>query len=139
MTPKPQAIARLGFSPDARAAFDRLSEKVRIGLRRKLRELGTNPALGKPLVGDLKGYYRITYGCLRAISKVLAPDAATTAAVNSDIVIMHVLYIGPRKEGSAGDPYERAAIAALQEGDRAALELLDQIIREFHGENLPDD
>jgi mRNA-degrading endonuclease RelE of RelBE toxin-antitoxin system len=133
-----QAVVKIGFSPDARAAFERLPAKVQAGLRRKLREFGLNPAIGKPLIADLKGYHRVTYGRLRAISKAVGPYVVATAKAEGGIIIVHVLEIGPRKEGSGDDPYERAAIAALQAGDREAQALLERTIQQLHAGNLPE-
>jgi mRNA-degrading endonuclease RelE of RelBE toxin-antitoxin system len=114
---------RIGFSADAKAVFDKLPAKVRDGLRRKLRDFGANQAIGKPLVGALQGYYRVTYGRIRAVAEVLA-------RVAGGIVVVHVLHIGMRKEGSASDPYETAAIEALKRGDPEAIALLEALVQQ---------
>ena len=111
---------RIGFSAEAKAVFDKHPTKVREGLRRKLRDFGTNQAIGKPLVGALLGYHRITYGRIRAVAEVLARVAEGT-------VVVHVLYVGLRKEGSASDPYETAAIEALKGSDPEAIALLEAV------------
>jgi mRNA-degrading endonuclease RelE of RelBE toxin-antitoxin system len=131
-------LVRIGFSPDARATFERLPAKVRVGLRRKLREFGINPDVGKPLIGELAGYRRVTYGRLRAISKATRPYAVAIAKIEGSIVIVHVLTIGARKEGSGDDPYERAAIAALQAGDDEVGALLEQVLLQLRAGSLPD-
>ncbi|HEV3156566.1 MAG TPA: hypothetical protein VGZ00_04405 [Candidatus Baltobacteraceae bacterium] len=133
-----QVLVRIGFSPDARTAFDRLPSKVQDGMRRKLREFGANPSIGKPLIGELKGYHRVTYGRLRAISKALAPHFIATAKLEGSVVVVHVLEIGPRKEGSGDDPYERAAIASLKAGDHDAQALLEETIQQLQAGNLPE-
>lgn len=118
-----QPAVRLGFSPGARAQFEGLPEKIKTGLRRKLRDFGQNPGLGKPLVGVLQGYHRITYGRLRTIAM------RVVASISDGIVLVHVLWVGQRKEGASDDAYERAAIAALRAGEadaHSALELLLQ-------------
>jgi mRNA-degrading endonuclease RelE of RelBE toxin-antitoxin system len=114
---------RIGFSADAKAAFDKLPAKVRDGLRRKLRDFGTNQAIGKPLVGALQGYHRVTYGRIRAVAEVIA-------RVADGIVIVHVLHVGLRKEGSASDPYETAAIEALKRGDPEAIALMETLVHQ---------
>ena len=121
----------LGFSPVARAAFVRLPEKARVGLRRKLHDFGANPAIGKPLIGTLQGYFRVSYGRLRAICTIHASTVL-------------VLIIGLRREGASDDPYERAAIAALQSGDSEARELVEKAIQEDHARSsesaqIPED
>jgi|GEM_PF-5545060 mRNA-degrading endonuclease RelE of RelBE toxin-antitoxin system len=114
----PKGAARLAFSRAALAEFKKLPEKVQMGLRRKLLDFGITPAIGKPLVGSLKGYHRVTYGRLRTIATV-----SEKAADGAMVVV--ALHIGLRKEGSQNDPYEVAAAKALKGDDaeaRAALE-----------------
>jgi len=129
----PEAMrVRIGFSPEAKAAFDKLSTKVREGLRRKLRGFGANQAIGKPLVGALQGYHRVTYGRIRAVAEVIA-------RVADGIVIVRVLHIGLRKEGSPSDPYETAAIEALKRGDPDAIALLEAMVQQaLHEAQEPD-
>lgn len=114
---------RVGFSAEAKAIFEKLPAKVRDGLRRKLRDFGTNQAIGKPLIGALQGYSRITYGRVRAIVEAIA-------RVADGVVIVHILYVGLRKEGSASDPYEAAAIEALTRGDPEAISLMEALVHQ---------
>jgi len=114
---------RIGLSAGAKAVFDKLPVKVRDGVRRKLHDFGTNQAIGKPLVGTLQGYHRITYGRIRAVAEAIA-------RVADGIVIVHVLYVGLRKEGSASDPYETAAIEALKRGDPEAIALMEALVHQ---------
>jgi len=120
---------RLGFSPAARAAFDSFSNKVRSGIRRKLRDFGEDPAVGKPLVGALQGYHRITYGRVRTVSLRII------AKVEDDLVIVYVLHIGLRKAGASDDPYE-IATAALARQDREALDVLEALVEQLHAGEL---
>jgi mRNA-degrading endonuclease RelE of RelBE toxin-antitoxin system len=121
--PALQPEVRIGFSPGAQSQFDGLPAKVRAGLRRKLHEFGENPALGKPLVGPLQGYHRVTYGRVRAIAMQMIASFA------DGIVVVHVLWVGLRKAGSSDDAYERAAIAALRAGDPDAHAILEQLLQ----------
>jgi hypothetical protein len=133
----PTGAVRLGFSGEAKAVFEKLPVKVQDGLRRKLLAFGANPAIGKPLVGALRGYHRVTYGRVRSIAEVLAADVI--AKVAAGIVVVHVLHIGLRKEGSANDPYEVAALEALKAGDPDAIALLETLVRQaIQGEQAPE-
>ncbi len=132
----PQAVpapgtVRLGFSDVARADFEKLTTKVQKGLRRKLREFATNPAIGKPLVGELQGYRRVTYGRVRSIAELIVK-------VTDRVVIVH--HLGLRKAGSATDPYEAAAVAALNAGDPDAMAAMEALIHQtMQGPQPPDD
>jgi mRNA-degrading endonuclease RelE of RelBE toxin-antitoxin system len=119
----PKAV-RIGFAPEAREAFQRLSLKVRNGLRRKLKDIGANEVLGKPLVRELQGFRRVSYGRLRAVAYVDLIIKTT-----GDVTVVIVVRIGPRAEGSRRDPY-RVAVEALGRGDKDAIELLNLIVRE---------
>lgn len=122
---------RIGFSDVARADFEKLATKVQKGLRRKLREFGMNPAIGKPLVAELQGYRRVTYGRVRSIAEFVVK-------VTGRVVIVH--YVGLRKAGSSDDPYEAAAVAALNAGDRDAIAALEALVQQaVHGPQTPDD
>ena len=128
----PTGAVRLGFAPDAKAVFEKLPAKVHDGLRRKLRDFGANPAVSKPLVCELQGYYRVTYGRMRSIAEVVAETA-------EGVVVVHVVYIGLRKEGSARDPYEVAAMAALQRADPDAVALMETLVYQvLRGPQPPD-
>jgi mRNA-degrading endonuclease RelE of RelBE toxin-antitoxin system len=120
----PPRAVRVGYSPEARAALDALPRKVRDGLRRKLRDFGTNPAIGKPLVGVLQGYHRVTYGRVRSIAEVIV-------RVANDLTIVMVLYVGLRKAGAADDPYEVAAIEALKAQDPDAVAAMEAMIAQL--------
>jgi len=128
----PSGAVRIGFSRDARAVFEGLSTGVRAGLRRKLRDFGGNPAVGKPLVGALKGYHRITYGRLRAVAHL-----QIVATVSDGVVIVFVLYIGLRSAGSRDDPYELAA-EALRRGEADAIEALELMVQQHHAGDPSD-
>jgi hypothetical protein len=127
----PTGTVRVGFSPEAKEAFDALPAKWRDGLRRKLYDFGGNPAIGKPLVGALRGYHRVTYGRVRSIAEAIAKVA-------DGIVIVHVLYLGLRKEGAADDPYELAAAKAIRSGDPDAIEALEKLVQQMLSGNAPD-
>ncbi len=114
----PSGVVRVGFSSGALAFFNKLPAKVRDGLRRKLRDFGMNPAIGKPLIGDLQRYRRVTYGRVRSIA-----EAVVTNALGA--ITVYVLHIGLRKEGSADDAYEAAAIEALKRRDPEVFTLIE--------------
>ena len=124
-------MVRIGFAPGAHAAFDAFSNKVKAGLRRRLREFGKNPAIGKPLIGALQGYYQITYGRIRTVSLRIVVSR------EDETVLVHVLHIGLRKAGAADDPYEIAA-AAFGRQDRDAITLIEELARQFQAGELND-
>ncbi len=123
---------RVGFSLEAKGAFDKLPAKVQAGLRRKFREFGENRTGAKPLVGALKGYHRVTYGRVRSIVEAIVKVA-------DGIVIVHVLYLGLRKAGAGDDPYEVAAVKALKRGDPDAVEALKVLVQQLLTGQLPAD
>ncbi len=123
--------ARIGFSPEARAIFDKLPPKVQTGIRRKLFEFAANPAIGKPLVGPLLGYRRVTYARYRTIAMHLIANVAR------GVVLVHVVEIGLRKQGSEADPYE-LAIESLRRGDADAQEALELLVQELQAQDSPD-
>ncbi len=127
----PPGTVRIGFSPEAKGAFDKLPAKVQTGLRRKLREFGENQTGAKPLVGALKGYHRVTYGRVRSIVEAIVKIA-------DGIVIVHVLYLGLRKAGAGDDPYEVAAVKALKRGDPDAVEALKVLVQQLLTGQLPE-
>ena len=122
-----EIAVRIGFAPDAGAAFHRLAPKAQAGLRAKLKAFGLNPSLGKPLVGQLQGYHRVTYGRVRSIAKAVEAEAIVRVAAG--VVIVHVLWLGLRKQGASDDPYEVAAVKALRQGDPDARQLLEALVR----------
>ncbi len=134
-TATPEAAAkqavRIGFSSGAAAVFMGLSDKVKAGLRRKLRDFGENPAIGKPLVGELKGYHRVTYGRVRTVSMRIV------VSIVNGIVLVHVLHVGLRKDGAADDPYQIAA-AALVRRDPDALAALEALVQQLQAGELPE-
>src|ERR1700681_1482634 len=98
--PKPaetKSKIRIGFTRSANKQFLGLAEKERTGLFTKLEELARNPRLGKPLVGELKGYVRISLGRLRCVVKCAA-----------GVAVVIVLVIAKRAQGSRKDVYELA-------------------------------
>jgi hypothetical protein len=121
------ATIRIGFSEDAKVVFDGFSPKVRHGLRNKLREFGVNPANAKPLVGALKGYHRVTYGRVRAIA---ASSVEALVSMTDGIILVHVLYVGLRKQGAKDDSYEVAA-AAIRAGEPDAIEAMELILQSY--------
>lgn len=116
--------ARIGFAPEARAVFDKLPPKVQAGIRRKLHDFAKNPTVGKPLVGSLHGYRRITYARYRTIAMHLVANLVRGA------VLVHVVEIGLRKQGSQDDPYE-LAIGSLRRGDTDAQEALELFVQDL--------
>jgi mRNA-degrading endonuclease RelE of RelBE toxin-antitoxin system len=106
----------IGFSDSARASFDGLSVKEQNGLVRKFRALAQNPASGKPLTGELHGYYRVTLGRIRAVVRTA-----------ERVFVVYVLTIGPRKAGSKLDPYV-VAIECLKRGDEDIRAAFAQLI-----------
>jgi mRNA-degrading endonuclease RelE of RelBE toxin-antitoxin system len=119
----PAGTVRLAFSSEARAIFSRLPQKQQAGLRRKLREFGADPALGKPLTGALQGYQRVTLGRLRAIALHVI-----VRATEDGLIVVYVLHVDRRAEGSRSDPYV-VATDAIRRGEEDALTLLDLIVR----------
>ncbi|MDE2573154.1 MAG: hypothetical protein KGM44_11640 [bacterium] len=89
----------------AHAAFERLTKREREAMTAKLKGLALNPALGKPLRGTLSGYYRISYGRLRA---VVRSDGKNP--------LLFVVMLGVRTAGKRDDVYERA-LAALRQAE----------------------
>jgi mRNA-degrading endonuclease RelE of RelBE toxin-antitoxin system len=98
---KPGHVA-IGYTPQARRAFEGLSRKAQDGLEKKLVKLALNPELGKPLIRELSGYLTETYGRVRAIVRL-----------QEGVAVVFVLVLAPRREGSREDPYAiaRAALA----------------------------
>jgi mRNA-degrading endonuclease RelE of RelBE toxin-antitoxin system len=127
----PNGTVRLGFSRGASAVCSKLPAKVQTGLRRKLHDFGENPAIGKPLVGPLQGYHRVSYGRIRTVSM------RAVVSVSDGIILVHVLHVGLRKEGAADDAYELAT-SALQRGDAEAIQVLEQLLQQFHAGQLPE-
>jgi mRNA-degrading endonuclease RelE of RelBE toxin-antitoxin system len=80
--------------------------KVRDGILRKAKAVVLNPRAGKPLTGALKGYYRVTFGRIRA---VLRCDGKTPVGL--------IVAALPRSAGSTLDPYT-VAERALQSGGK---------------------
>lgn len=122
---------RLAFSRGASTVFIALPVKVQVGLRRKLHEFGENPAIGKPLIGALRGYHRVSYGRIRGVAM------RAVVSVTDGIILVHVLHVGLRKEGAADDAYELAT-SAVQQGNAEAIEVLEQLIHQLLAENLPE-
>lgn len=93
------------MSQSAHTVFERLTQRERDAMAAKLKILARNPALGKPLVGALSGYYRISYGRLRA---VVRSDGKTP--------LLFVVMLGIRAGGKRDDVYARA-LAALRNAE----------------------
>ena len=127
----PTGTVRLGFSRGASTVFGALPAKVQVGVRRKLHEFGENPAIGKPLIGALRGYHRVSYGRIRAVSM------RAVVSMTDGIILVHVLHVGLRKEGAADDAYELAT-SAVQQGNAEAIEVLEQLIHQLRAGNLPE-
>ena len=77
---------------------------MRQGQLRKLKDFAFNPAIGKPLTGGLRGFYRVSYGRVRA---VVRSDGQNPVAL---VIVTQV-----RKEGASDDPYT-IAVEALRKG-----------------------
>ena len=127
----PKGTVRIGFSRGAAAVFGKLPTKVQVGLRRKLHDFGLDPAIGKPLIDELRGYHRVSYGRIRAVSM-----RAVVSLVDG-ITLVHVLHVGLRKEGAADDAYELAT-TALRQGSADAIEVLEQLLQQFQAGRLPE-
>jgi mRNA-degrading endonuclease RelE of RelBE toxin-antitoxin system len=113
------AKVRIGFVRTANDQFLRLPENVRTGLLKKIKTLVLNPNAGKPLVNELHGCCRVTYGRLRCIVRV-----AEGAAVGLVIVV------APRKKGSKDDAYAMA-IEYMTRNRVEAEKILARHIRAF--------
>jgi mRNA-degrading endonuclease RelE of RelBE toxin-antitoxin system len=111
-----QTYVQVGFDDDAKAIFDRFSAKERNGLLRKLAELARNPDGGKPLIKGLLGYYRVTYGRIRAVARTA-----------ENVLVVYVLWVAPRHAGSKKDPYAVAS-ARLKRGDKDVREAFAKLI-----------
>jgi mRNA interferase RelE/StbE len=66
-----------------------------------LAESGEPELLGKPLVDELQGLYRISFGRYRIVYRVLR-DPQTPAKMR---IILQVIFTGIRKEGDKRDIY----------------------------------
>jgi len=122
VTPVPQPAAptvSIGFVASAHAQFKTLPEKIQRGLLRKLKELALHPALGKPLIDDLQGCYRVTYGSYRCIVRM-----------TDGIAMVLVLVIAKRKAGSRGDPYS-LALDLLRKSNPSVEEIFGRYIRAY--------
>ena len=97
------------WTKTAKEALSKLPPKVIKGLLGKADDLrkGDDPRkVNKPLVGPLKGHFRITYGRYRAVYTCQEETLA-----NGDVVIqITVLFVaaGIRKEGDRNDIYKFA-------------------------------
>ncbi len=99
----------------------KLDTRTREGLLKKLKVLALQPSLGKPLVGELSGCCRVTFGRARCIVRVA-----------DGVAVALVIAVAQRKEGSKDDAYALAidfmvknrveAEAALMRHIRAFLE-----------------
>ena len=82
------------------------SRTVQQKIRDKISDLaasGEPQLLGKPLVDELQGLYRISFGRYRIIYRVIR-DYRNPARVR---VIIRVILTGIRKHGAKSDIYER--------------------------------
>jgi hypothetical protein len=112
-------VVKIGWAPDARAVFDRLSAKAQAGLREKLEDFGRT-GVGKPLVRELKGFTRVTYGRVRCIAK----------RAEGAMIMVYVLEVGLRKARSDDDAYERAT-KALASRDPEIIDALNEMTAGF--------
>lgn len=131
-SPAQNRDVKLGFSPDAQTVYNLLPQKVKDGLDDKLREFGKDENAGKPLIRKLKGYHRVTYGRVRAIS------LRAIANVTAGIVVVYTLSIGPRKEGASDDPYAQAT-AALKRRDPEVITALENLVAQAINSDQEDD
>src|SRR5262245_26226914 len=85
-----------------------LPKKVRRGIYQKVDDLTrSDPRLaGKPLVGPLQGYRRVTYGRFRAIFRIAA-EKRTRGKVVLHITVI-VIAVGIRRERDKRDVYKVA-------------------------------
>jgi hypothetical protein len=122
---------RLAFAPPARAAFEAFSNAVRAGIRRRLREFGEKPAIGKPLIGLLDGYHRLSYGPARAASLRIV------ARVDGNTVFVCAIHIGLRKANALDDPYDIAS-SALAHEDHDAVAVLEALVDQVQAGEVPE-
>lgn len=114
--PQTKRKARVGFVRSADANFQKLDEKTRGGLTKKLHAAALNPDLAKPLVGPLKGCRRVTYGRVRAIVRIA-----------EGVAVALVVAVADRKAGSGEDPYTIATEYMRTHGDEAEAALMGHI------------
>lgn len=114
-----EKLVRIGFVRSANTQFKALPSKIQSQLLRKLKELGLNPALGKPLVGELKGCRRISFGRIRCVTRVA-----------EGVAVVLVIVIAQRRAGSSDDPYQLAT-EMLASGEAEVQELLEHHVRAF--------
>ena len=114
----PQARVEIRWTGTARDALRSLPAEAASGLYRKVGDLrDADPRqAGKPLVGPLKGHYRVRHSRYRAVYKVetVKDDRGRTAVR----VTVTLVAVGQREEGSRKDVYELAAklIQMAEEG-----------------------
>jgi mRNA-degrading endonuclease RelE of RelBE toxin-antitoxin system len=96
-----------------------MPEKIRRGLLQKLKELALHPALGKPLVDDLQGCYRLTYARYRCIVRM-----------TEGIAVVLVLVVAKRQAGSRADAYE-IALRVVAQSDPSVQEIFARHIRAY--------
>jgi mRNA-degrading endonuclease RelE of RelBE toxin-antitoxin system len=111
-------VVKLGFTHSAWAAWNRLPAKVRDGLRPKLREVALHPELAKPLVEELAGCRRVSYGRIRCVVRIA-----------KGMAVIVVIAIDKRKDGDKSDPYEIAK-AEIRKGGEAVELQLTQLVAE---------
>lgn len=111
--------------------FSGLSETAQARILEKLKVLIGNPEFGKPLVRELKGLRRITYGRYRIIYRFHKP---------SDSVF--VLAVGLRKSHEWDDVYawidqhlHSGEVEATAVANQIGRRLLDEIIRQHTKHN----
>lgn len=98
------------WTQTAADALRNLPPKARKSLLHKSKQLetcGDPRQAGKPLVGPLKGYYRITCGRYRAIYGVSQREEKDGTKVLTIVIVTFVL-AGQRKDGDKSDIYELA-------------------------------
>lgn len=110
---------RIGFVRSADDVLRTLPEPVQRGLREKIKAHVLNPRLGKPLVGELQGCCRVTYGRVRCIVRMA-----------EGIAVGLVIAVGSRKSGDKGDPYA-LALDYMKNHPEEAQEILARHIRAF--------
>jgi mRNA interferase RelE/StbE len=55
------------FEQKASKSFNKLERQAQLQIGKKIEQLKTNPHIGKPLIGNLSGYWKLRIGKYRAI------------------------------------------------------------------------
>lgn len=77
---------RVELKKKAYKFLEKLDEQTQIRITKKLRGLGKNPKIGKPLIGNLTGLWSLRIGKYRALYEIKETE-----------LVIYVLAIGHRK------------------------------------------